>query len=104
VDPPLLEGSEAVQAVQSTREPGVELHGPNRSEKYTDPVWVIDGRIVDDETMKRLDQNMALIESVRVFKGDQAIARFGAEAENGVVEITLKEPLETLVTPPDTGR
>ena len=102
LDPPLLEGPEATEAVQNAREPKV-LYGPGQDVSGESPLFIVDGQIVDDETMRLLDGRPDLFESVRVFKSEQATARFGAEGENGVIEITLKEPLSGLLTPVDSS-
>ena len=105
LDPPLLEGPEAVQAVRTALQPGEKvLYGPGRDQASWDPpMFIVDGQVVDDEAMRLLDGRPDLLQSIRVFKGEKAVSRFGSEGENGVIEITLKEPLRGLVTPVDSS-
>ena len=51
------------------------------------PLFVIDGVIMTEGLAKISPDD---IENVRVFKGDSAIEKYGAEGKNGVVEVTLK--------------
>jgi hypothetical protein len=103
LEPPLLEGPEAVQVAQAARESGVRLHGPGVDDLDWPPVFFIDGQRVEDDDLSFLDDRPHLIKSVRVFRGDGARAAFGPEVGEHVIEITLKEPPEALVSTPDSG-
>jgi hypothetical protein len=91
VNPPLLEGTEAFQAVQSAREPQVKIHGTSREYLGPPPLIIMDGEVVDLDYQDLADLSPDDIANVRVFKGEQARERFGPKGENGVIEITLKE-------------
>ncbi len=54
-----------------------------------DPLYFIDGKEATKEKMEKLDSDD--IESVNVFKGKNAIKKYGKKAENGVIEIFTKE-------------
>jgi len=58
------------------------LTGENR------PLIVLDGKIVNNDTLESLDPND--IESIHVLKGKSATSLYGEKAENGVIMITLK--------------
>jgi TonB-dependent SusC/RagA subfamily outer membrane receptor len=51
------------------------------------PLFVVDGKRLADDS---IDLNPGDILTVEVFKGDLAMAQYGAEARNGVVVITTK--------------
>ena len=57
------------------------------------PLVILDGKIIDNE-FNELDPNQ--ISSFRILKDASAVALYGKEAENGVIIITSKKPLETL--------
>ena len=54
-----------------------------------DPIYVLDGVIVDPNTI-----DMDNVESVNVLKGPNATALYGQRAQYGVVVLTLKKDLE----------
>jgi|GEM_PF-5220222 len=55
----------------------------------TQPLFIIDGRVVDSDKM-RTDLNPADIETLEVLKGPAATALFGSQAQCGVILITTK--------------
>ncbi len=59
-----------------------------------DPLFVLDGEIINRERMNSLDPNTIL--SINVSKGESAIAKYGNKARNGAIEITLKYQLSTV--------
>ncbi|GAB5532203.1 MAG: hypothetical protein Roseis3KO_39800 [Roseivirga sp.] len=50
---------------------------------------VLDGKIVNNDTLINLDPNS--IESIQVLKGKSAAALYGDKGENGVIVIVLKD-------------
>lgn len=52
------------------------------------PLFVMDGEIVPERTVKSLSPND--IEAIQVWKGEEAIERYGEAGRDGVVEITTK--------------
>jgi len=53
------------------------------------PLIIVDNvKVKDQATLQKMDANT--IQSMNVFKGDQAIERFGKEGENGVINIITK--------------
>lgn len=60
-----------------------------RNSSNKKPLFVIDGKIVDQKKMDKLNPNK--IESVTVLKGDSAIEKYGDKGKNGVVIIKTKK-------------
>ena len=54
------------------------------------PVYLVDG--VETPYAKVVKINTALIASMDVFKGPDAIAKFGAKYKHGIVLVKLKKP------------
>jgi len=52
------------------------------------PIFVIDGKIMKKENMKKLDPKS--IKSINVLKGEKATKKYGKKGKNGVIEITTK--------------
>ncbi|MGB5376577.1 M56 family metallopeptidase [Muriicola sp.] len=59
------------------------------AEKGEKPLYVIDGKVVNEKKMKALSPKD--IASVNVWKGDKAVEKYGKKAKDGVVEITTKQ-------------
>jgi TonB-dependent SusC/RagA subfamily outer membrane receptor len=56
------------------------------------PLYILDGEIISDNKMKKLDPNS--IEKVEVLKGASATALYGSRAQNGAINITSKKYLK----------
>lgn len=90
-----LQGKVAGVAVASTTgnpaaTPTVVIHGVGSlGGTSSQPLYVIDGIIVDDEAL--LSLNSADIESVSVLKDASATSIYGSRAANGVIYITTKQ-------------
>jgi N-acetylmuramoyl-L-alanine amidase len=59
----------------------------NISALKTQPLYVLDGKIIDEAQFKLIDPNR--IESIGVLKGKQATDLYGAKGVNGIVQINL---------------
>ncbi len=59
------------------------------SEKGEKPLYIIDGKEVNEKKFKSLSPKK--IATVNVWKGDKAIEKYGKKAKDGVVEITTKK-------------
>ena len=59
-----------------------------KTDDGTEPLFIINGKIVDGKDIKTLDSDD--IKTVNVLKGDAALKKYGDKAKNGVVEITTK--------------
>ncbi|WP_297762050.1 M56 family metallopeptidase [uncultured Muriicola sp.] len=59
------------------------------SEKGEKPLYIIDGKEVNEKKFKSLSPKD--IATVNVWKGDKAIEKYGKKAKDGVVEITTKK-------------
>lgn len=62
---------------------------PSSIQGNSEPLWVIDGEIVEAKILKDLDPNK--IKKMNIIKGIQATALYGTKARNGVVIIKLKK-------------
>lgn len=52
------------------------------------PLYVVDGKIMNEKRFRKIDSQY--IESIRVVRGEQAIAAYGRKAKNGAVVVTTK--------------
>jgi N-acetylmuramoyl-L-alanine amidase len=57
-------------------------------QKEPDPLYVLNGKVIDKTEMSRLDMNT--IDHISVLKGENATKYYGDKGKNGVVEITTK--------------
>lgn len=62
---------------------------PSSIQGNNEPLWVIDGEIVEAKTLKDVAPNK--IKKMNIIKGIQATALYGTKARNGVVIIKLKK-------------
>ena len=53
------------------------------------PIFIVDGKEFSKSDLAKID--LDTIESMSVFKGEEAINRFGAKGKNGIVEIITKK-------------
>ena len=53
------------------------------------PLYILDGKVITEEEMKRIDPNM--IASVDVLKDETTTKKYGERGKNGVIVITLKK-------------
>ena len=79
--------------LSSTSEFEIIEEKPNKitakSSKKTLPIYVVDGKITSNITVKEMDTKN--IESISVLKGESAIKKYGERGKNGVIEITTKK-------------
>lgn len=59
------------------------------SEKGKNPLYIIDGKEVNEKKFKSISPKD--IATVNVWKGDKAVEKYGKKAKDGVVEITTKK-------------
>lgn len=72
----------------ATKPPGkntLQLRNPEGEE----PLYILDGIIVDPSVVHQLDPNN--IESISVYKGENALSLYGVKAKNGVIQIVTKK-------------
>jgi hypothetical protein len=67
------------------------------------PVYVVDGEVMDFEAFERLHIEPFQIHAIEVLKGEAAMALVGPKGIKGVLDITLKIPLRDLAPKPDSG-
>lgn len=53
------------------------------------PLYIMDGKFIDEDTMKNIDPNH--IDKLEVLKDASAIALYGSKGKNGVIVITSKK-------------
>ncbi|MBV7529086.1 TonB-dependent receptor [Chitinophaga sp. sic0106] len=92
----VLQGrTSGVTVVSSSGQPGsassVRIRG-NTSFNNNDPLWVVDGVVVDNGGVSYLNQSD--IESMEVLKDAASAAIYGTRAANGVILITTKKGKE----------
>lgn len=88
----ILEGV-VLYANQKVVQPlGVQQAGVQSTDTATPkpaPLYILDGKEIDEATMKKLDPNS--IAMVNVWKDENAIGKYGQKGKNGIVEITTKK-------------
>lgn len=57
--------------------------------KNADPIYVIDGKIVDKDMLEKIDANE--IDSIQVWKGEKSFEKYGEIGKDGAVEIYMKK-------------
>jgi TonB-dependent SusC/RagA subfamily outer membrane receptor len=67
--------------------------------KDTEPLYVVNGAVMNANDFAKLNQNS--IKSMDVLKGEQATSLYGSRGANGVVVVTLKDGLEDYVSVAD---
>ena len=60
--------------------------------KDIEPVYIVDGKIIDYKSFSSLDQNS--IKDMKIVKGDEATALYGEKAKNGVIVISTKKKIK----------
>jgi TonB-dependent starch-binding outer membrane protein SusC len=99
IDQALQGRSAGVQVIQTSGQPGgeykIRIRGANSISGSNDPLYVIDGMIIDN--LNSLNVND--IQSIEILKDASATAIYGSRGANGVVLITSKsgKPGETRV-------
>ncbi len=63
--------------------------GKSKTTSSNSPIYVLDGKIISETEMKKIDPNT--IESINVLKDKTATDKYGDKGINGVVEITSKK-------------
>ncbi len=75
---------DGVIAIITRKQKGISF---NAVEGNVQPVYYLNGKKVSRETVEMMDPQQ--IKSVEVFKGQEAIDKFGEDGKNGVIEITV---------------
>lgn len=90
-----LQGRVAGVLVNSAAKPGddssIRIRGINTINGSTDPIYVVDGLVMDNFGGGFNSVNVNDIESVEVMKDASSTALYGSRASNGVVVITTKK-------------
>ena len=60
-----------------------------RDNRIPQPLFVANGKVITVKKLAKIDPQR--IASIVVFKGEQAIAKFGSQGENGAVVISIKK-------------
>ena len=84
-------GAEAVNGVVSViTKQGADQPADHLSLNKFDGLIIIDGKEYDKQSVKDVKLDASDIESMRVWKGDEAIKKFGDKGKKGVVEIITR--------------
>lgn len=79
---------------------GFFIRGATSLDSNAQPLYVVDGVIVDQDYLSSLDPNM--IKDFQVLKDASATGIYGARGSNGVIVISLKESMDDFVTQAET--
>ena len=71
--------------------PAVTIRGIASAKKNVEPIYVVNGSIMSKEEFERIDSRT--IADVKVMKEEEAQSIYGAQAEGGVIVVTLKNGL-----------
>ncbi len=82
-----LQGKPAGISINNQHPPSIKLKS-TESDTTKQPLFVIDGEIVRDTKLEKIDPDW--IETIFVLKGEKALEKYGTQGQNGVVEITMK--------------
>lgn len=96
VTEPLLQ-KEAIKklVLKDTSTPRININGPIEPiGKYA--VYYLEGIKVDSNAIHKLDQSQ--IQSISVWKGEDAIKKFGEEGKNGVIQIKTKPKVAIILS------
>ncbi|MGA9212778.1 MAG: TonB-dependent receptor plug domain-containing protein [Kaistella sp.] len=81
----------------------IRLGGVQSIKENDPPLYILDGKLIDDYTFKKIDTNA--IEKIEVLKGLSATALFGSKGQNGAIVITTKKrlapPKSKIIRPKD---
>ena len=79
------------QAAKPTDDASIKIRGTNSISTTTDPIYVVDGLVMDNFASGWGAINVNDVASVEVLKDASATALYGSRASNGVVLITTKK-------------
>jgi len=85
-----------VSQVLEGKAAGVQIRGTTSAAKNSQPLYVVDGVIVDESYYQSIDPNMIL--NMEVLKDASATAIYGARGANGVILITTKSMDDYVLT------
>jgi len=81
-------------------EPQIKIRGAASTNKEAKPLYVVDGKIVDNDYFSALDPNM--IKDMNVLKDAASTAIYGSRAANGVIVVTTKSSMDDFITAKET--
>ena len=61
----------------------------NKMQNDNKPLIVLDGKMINEKKFNKLDQEK--IDKIEVFKGKEALSRYGEKAKYGVIVVTTKK-------------
>ncbi|MDR0567096.1 MAG: TonB-dependent receptor [Prevotellaceae bacterium] len=79
------------QAAKPTDDASIKIRGTNSISTTTDPIYVVDGLVMDNFGSGWSAINVNDVASIEVLKDASATALYGSRASNGVVLITTKK-------------
>jgi len=75
--------------IGETTKPKSEIRINSKGLGIPDPIYVVDGKVVEKNDVSKLDKG--IVEKISVLKGEKAIEKYGDKGKNGVVEFFLKK-------------
>lgn len=102
VEPTVVQENKRKPASQKVVEPRIEMVEVGKTEdtktkqkhdQDLKPVYLVNGKQIDKDSLSTIDPND--IHTVNVWKGDKAKERFGDKVSGGVVEVVLKDTIDT---------
>ncbi|RZK51005.1 MAG: hypothetical protein EOO87_18735 [Pedobacter sp.] len=78
----------SIKPLNGTEPTGLVIRGSGNWDKEKAPLIILDGKTIENETLKMLDPNT--IESVSVLKDASSTAQYGTSGANGVIIVTTK--------------
>lgn len=96
-DAPLTQNSVSYANKEISSE--IRLRGTGKVSDDNQPIYVIDGQVVDADYVGSLDPSM--IKDMQVLKDPSSTAIYGSRGANGVILLTLKDSMDDYVTQSD---
>lgn len=73
-------------------ETSVKTERSTETVKVLNPIYVVDGKITDKDIVEKIDVND--IDSIQVWKDENAVEKYGEKGKDGAIEIYLKKKKE----------
>lgn len=83
-------------AFGNNKESGIKIRGASTINEKQNPLYVVNGEVVDQDYFSSLSPDM--IKDVTVLKDPSSASIYGSRASNGVVVVTLKDSMDDYVT------
>lgn len=88
------QNDKTVKDDQPVSETSAKTERSTETVKALNPIYVVDGKITDKDIVERIDVNE--IDSIQVWKGENAVEKYGEKGKDGAIEIYLKKKKEEI--------